>query len=657
MAGAVMNADPCGCPGPQAISNEHAARVRDVIFRVHGEWFERWVSQEREGLDQAVVAAGLREKLPHFRSGGSFAIGASHKPFEVFVLGSVKFGKSTLINALLGIDVAPTDMMPKTWCFNRYVATESPVDHVRVFVDERHVTTDKDLRDLLGAPTGQADGLRTHQLTQRQAASLMEMEERKTEDSLNTANPYVSPVLEMEWQVPTTNAVLKGIRLVDTMGINGIREKKGHLHRLSWEFARADAVIWVISALNLNDASMRSEMNNFRRFAKRSVLVVNRWDEVSDTAKLANRARELYGSMVNDIVFLSALAASVGITRRVIGDVEPSKRIALTQFMERKKARNHDDLLIASGFPRLREVLEQKLETNLAAIRNEAAYNRLRVQQTEFRKMARTALDDHHSNLARYNKLTKMLDDARRETKELVESRSGQLLEEMVSRIDRDLGFLTYADCEHPERKVDLQAIENLCRAEQQRIAERIEHAFASLYATSDGPDEDYRESEFAADGDVAELLQSSSLGAIKIEVARVKLDAVLPRGERGWGVRFLDFVANIPFIGGFLDNLFGGAEKRDRAVREMRSAIRGSVMPKLSDIAKLVATALRDESRRVAESVSRDIEEHSARLGSVAEQESRIVRLEQFLNTPAPAPVWAELTTAKLRSLRWTKA
>ncbi len=657
MAGPVMNADPCGCPGPQAIYNEHAARVRDVIFRAHSEWFERWVSQEREKLDEAVVAAGLREKLPHFRSGGSFAIGASHKPFEVFVLGSVKFGKSTLINALLGIDVAPTDMMPKTWCFNRYVATESPVDHVRVFVDDRHVTTDKDLRDLLGAPTGQADGMRTHQLTQRQAASLMEMEERKTEESLNTANPYVSPVLEMEWQVPTTNAVLKGIRLVDTMGINGIREKKGHLHRLTWEFARADAVIWVISALNLNDASMRSEMNNFRRFAKRSVLVVNRWDEVSDTVKLASRARELYGSMVNDIVFLSALAASVGITRRVIGDVEPSKRIALTQFMEKANVRNHDELLTASGFHLLRETLQQKLETNLAAIRNEAAYNRLRVQQAEFRKMARVSLDDHIANLARYNKLTKMLEDARTETSTLVESRFGQLLKDMEKRLDDGIARLQYSDCEHPEKKVDLQEIENLCRAEQQRIAERIEHAFARLYATADGPTGDYRETEFAANGAVAELLQSSSLGAIKIEVARVKLDAILPRGERGLGLPVLDVVARIPLFGELIDILFGGPMKRKLTVDEMKSSICDCVKPKLSEVAKGVESALRNEALRLSETVSRDIEEHAARLGSVAEQQIRIVRLEQFLRAAPPAPVWADLTAAKLRLLKWTKA
>lgn len=45
------------------------------------------------------------------------------KPFKIFIIGSGNYGKSTLINSLLGGDYAVTDIIPKTWKIDVYNKT------------------------------------------------------------------------------------------------------------------------------------------------------------------------------------------------------------------------------------------------------------------------------------------------------------------------------------------------------------------------------------------------------------------------------------------------------------------------------------------------------------------------------------------------------
>ena len=54
--------------------------------------------------------------------------------FELFVVGEGKFGKSTLVNCLLGEEQSKVRGLPETRCFLRYVVTDNPSNKVRLFL-------------------------------------------------------------------------------------------------------------------------------------------------------------------------------------------------------------------------------------------------------------------------------------------------------------------------------------------------------------------------------------------------------------------------------------------------------------------------------------------------------------------------------------------
>jgi GTPase SAR1 family protein len=382
-----------------SVAQDEAGNLRSVLFGANADLTWHWIQRQRQELVRTVEAISLRERLPYFATGGDESLERAGKPFEVFIDGSVKFGKSTLINALLGQLIAPTGRYPKTWCFNRYIAVESTKPYARVLVEPRQYAATPHLQARLGQPRESEGDLSVFHLSFDDVERLMEEEEERTRESLKTANPYVSPIIEIEWQVPDRNAVLKGMRLVDTMGLNGIREKKGHLNRLTWQFRRADAVIWVVSATNLNDAGIREQLREFRRFAKRSVLVVNRWDEVTNKEAVRQKALDLYQPHVNEVVFLSALAAEVAINRVSLKELNGEQRAAILKLLKSNGAIDYNALLEASGFPVLQRVLESRLHAQQREIRIEAAYNRLRTEQADCRRMAKTLVEELGSNL------------------------------------------------------------------------------------------------------------------------------------------------------------------------------------------------------------------------------------------------------------------
>ncbi|MFN3684269.1 MAG: dynamin family protein [Fimbriimonadaceae bacterium] len=638
------------------VVQDGAGQLGSILFGANGELTWRWVQDRRKELVQTVEAVSLRERLPFFATSTDEALENPGKPFEVFIVGSVKFGKSTLINALLGQVIAPTGRYPKTWCFNRYIAVDRPSEHARVLVEPRLFSATPALVGRFGNPKEWEGDLGVFRLTPRDVERLIAEEEQKTVASLNTANPYVSPIIEIEWQVPASRAVLKGIRLVDTMGLNGIREKKGHLNRLTWQFRRADAVIWVVSATNLNDAGIREQLHEFRRFAKRSVLVVNRWDEVTKKEAVRDRAVELYSPFVHETVFLSALAAEVAVNRIPLNSLLGEQKAAVMKLAGSPIGLNYDDLLQASGFPQLRRVLEERLQKKQREVRIEAAYNRLRTEQADCRRMASTLAEELHSNLALLTNLRECLRSSVAEATETVRANLDGCLAELQARVSKDLELLTYESLSDPRSVVDVQAYQNRLRAEQQRTCEAVEAIFAKLANRASA----YVKVEFATDGGVAEQLAFPSLGAIQLKIDPVALGVALPHLSKGTANQVWDFLSSVPILGGIfeaLDMLFGGLARRANKVQEGRERIRQALLPKMGEAIDEMEGAFKGEIVRLQDLAGGDIEAHARRYGQEEEILDRLRRLREFLASPEPPPLWVELTLKALKRHRWRKS
>jgi GTPase SAR1 family protein len=182
--------------------DQQRQRLSDLLDRMVA-LFEQ--SSVREAVGETALGRIRREReavLQRIRA-----------PFTLLVLGDFKRGKSTLVNSLVGAEIATVDVTPETVTVNVYTHG-SPERAFAVLPDgTRAVVGPEELRhDNLVALMGRLPARPTHLLVEREA----------------------------EW--------LQGLRLVDTPGLGDLDPE---LARLVQEWLpSADAVLFVITALS-----------------------------------------------------------------------------------------------------------------------------------------------------------------------------------------------------------------------------------------------------------------------------------------------------------------------------------------------------------------------------------------------------------------------
>lgn len=390
----------------------------------------KWLVVERDRLAEQISGSGISYKCEYLSIDVSEKQ-ALEEPFEVFVIGEGKFGKSTLINTLLGAGYAPMDFLPKTWCFNRYIATEKPSDSVKILVKPDFARQRPDLTKWLQTPVKQFRGLLVYQVSAEVAQQIVENEEGLGD----------SPIMEIEWEVPKRSAILPGIRLVDTQGINQLHRHREHAHYLKWQFARADAVIWLMSAEKINSSATREELIEARRYSKRIILVVNRWDKVDNHERVRRLCEQLYGDCVTDIVYFCALAALVAVQPDIVSQLPGPAKGDLALFCKKhgisnlqKDAQAFREL---SGLDNLRNVLVREIAEKVRYIRNRTVYTTLRQQQREFRRIATHAVAEKSHNLAIYRDIKGKIQSTREESLQAIQNRRQQLMADLASLKNR----------------------------------------------------------------------------------------------------------------------------------------------------------------------------------------------------------------------------
>ncbi len=646
-------------PTPRLREEEqkHLERIRRILFASDPAWFRRWESAARQSLAGRIRQAGLAERLVQFHRVVENAATRSADPFEVFVVGEVKFGKSTLINALLGTQTAPTDFEPKTWCFNRYIAKKSPSPDALLLVDPQLLARAPGLAARLGRELCRTNGLATYRVSAARAGEIMEEEEKRTLETLDTAVPYVSPILEVEQEVPAAKAVLPGIRLVDTMGMNGIRERKGHLHYLAWQYGRADAVLWVVSARNLNSRGTREQLEMFGAYRKRAVVVINRWDEVEDKPRVAGMARELYGGFAEEVVFLSALAASIGAAGVPPESLPARQRGPLTEFMRKSGVQDHGGLLQASGFEDLRAALKRQFDGKLEAVRNESAYNAIGRQEREFRKMAETVLGEYRDNLATFERLRQSVAETETACRRSVSEGCRQLGQQLEKGLESALQSLTYERCASVGQAVNVESFLNQARSEQQRLAGLVKERFDGLVRRFHGEENGYAETAFGPGATVAERQRAASVDPVSVRVTPLELKLQLQGESGGFLLDLYDRVED-GFLGFFASLFFSGwaEQKREEVVKSTRTRVRQELSPALRALAEKCEKHLAAEAESAAAGVRQSATGRAARLGPVEAQRDSIRRLETVLAAPPPPPPWLAAILGKIKERTCSK-
>jgi hypothetical protein len=108
----------------------HRVELERILFDTPEGTTPGWLT--RKFQDCLRHSDGVRT-TPEFEGAlRAFAI-SQDRPFELFIVGEGNFGKSTLLNALLGEVASRIDSLPETRCFLRYILTERPSDSARMF--------------------------------------------------------------------------------------------------------------------------------------------------------------------------------------------------------------------------------------------------------------------------------------------------------------------------------------------------------------------------------------------------------------------------------------------------------------------------------------------------------------------------------------------
>lgn len=358
---------------PPLALEEHRERLCRHVFGAADSYGAAWTARRADALQETY---GRVRTTSRFQQLCTTIASRAALPFEVFVLGEGKFGKSTLLNALLGQELSAMGLLPKTRCFLRFRVAAEPDDRVAVYARLRGKEHDC-LRGPLGPGVKSEIGdLTKHVVSGATADHVLAEDHARMRAG---ADGYAQAIFEIERAVFAPRAAALGdLRVVDTQGLNQIFPAElegivaeagtasGQLERwfrstprgqhLDWEYRRCDAAIWLAHARRPASAITSVAMEYFARYGKETLVVVSNVDSIED---LDERER-----------VLRTIADRLGLPRARL--VPLNGRMALRAVLDDDSAAAD-----ASGFRILVERLRDICSAKAVMVRNIGQFNAL----------------------------------------------------------------------------------------------------------------------------------------------------------------------------------------------------------------------------------------------------------------------------------------
>ncbi|WP_405082315.1 dynamin family protein [Paenibacillus chitinolyticus] len=222
-------------------------------------------------------------------------------PLKLVLMGEVKAGKSSLLNALAGGRVAPSHIMEMTALVMEVSYDEAPrAEIVRKDGSAQRGSVDE-IYDTLAAERGNAD--------------------------------FFAECSHVCVRYPLTG--LKTLAMVDTPGLNSVTSEN---HRRTVSYVQeADVVIWVFNANHLGQSDVDESLAATAKTGKKMIGVINRIDEADTTpARLIHYVRMRSGLYLSELFAISARQALEGIEQNSRELHEQSQIQALTDYLDRQ---------------------------------------------------------------------------------------------------------------------------------------------------------------------------------------------------------------------------------------------------------------------------------------------------------------------------------
>jgi hypothetical protein len=362
------------------------------------------------------------------------------KPFELFVLGEGKFGKSTVVNCLLGEELSKVQGLPETRCFHRYIFKDNPSDYTNLYLRTKPV-----MHDWLTSQLEEGNPIKDlFEILEYQASHKLARELVKQDVSKQEKGGYEQAIYEIERDVKRNDfsPFKREIRVVDTQGLDQLfpddiksvissneessreschkwmRDTPRGLH-LDWQFRRCDAVLWCINSKRLGSAATLEYLNYFSDYSKKIVIALTHIDIArndKDRERLMAKAQEKYAQYSDMILPINGKEAWESISKRD----QSSYR--------------------TSGMKNLVSTLVDVCDRDGIRVRNIARYKGLRQTEKQYRKALETLKKDYVILEEKYSQDLDLVknnqDKTKREILRIVLNRGSDVLNEILPGVD-----------------------------------------------------------------------------------------------------------------------------------------------------------------------------------------------------------------------------
>lgn len=239
------------------------------------------------------------------------------QPVYVMIVGDGKRGKSTLLNALIGQNLAEVNFLPKTWRIDTYTTTN-----------------DKEYAELVWEENGKE---RKEKTTFEKAFATCKEIENKQKEISKKLEEWKTDLKQINWFVKS-KWNLSGRALVDTPGFSQLRAdtsiKAQTLYNasgiqvqredgFSYYYYRADLVLWCISATKLEDAEALGKLMEVKSQNKQIIGIITfmdripkeRWNDVKKSAE------KVYGNYISKFIFSAAGAQDLELKSNTVKEI------------------------------------------------------------------------------------------------------------------------------------------------------------------------------------------------------------------------------------------------------------------------------------------------------------------------------------------------
>lgn len=195
---------------------------------------------------------------------------------KVFLIGEVKAGKSTLINALVGQEISPTNVLEATSCIWEIGYAEQTLTTI-VFKDGTSKAVDyEEIISYFG--------------TEQEHLTLASTIEKIT--------------------VKTDNHQFKELLLIDSPGLATLTSQNAEVTKNIMQ--EIDLALWIFNANHLGQSDILDEVATLAQLGKPIIAVINKIDEVEESPeKLIRYLNRTSGEYFKEIFAISAYQASI----------------------------------------------------------------------------------------------------------------------------------------------------------------------------------------------------------------------------------------------------------------------------------------------------------------------------------------------------------